>query len=439
MDPPYNTERSASDGNNVADDTENKKNKTLIYRDKYTRNGWLNMMNERLRMARELLKDDGVIFVSIDDNQQAYLKILMDEIFGENNFVANFIWRNKNTGGGSDKNKLEIENEYVVCYAKNNDKVVWNLKEIDTKKYKLKDEFFDTRGGYYLTDLDRSCSETSFKYSESLDYEIMAPDQSLFKNHRNIKEPRSYAYTWGLNLFNYGKENGFIVIKQIKDKSGQNYWRAYRKSYEKVQIDREGLKIIPKEGRNFTNLIIDGSITTSAGKRLLISILENKSFSFPKPIQLITYLINQHPNKNSRVLDFYAGSGTTGHAVLELNRKDGGNRTFTLVTNNENNIGININYQRLRRINTDEGLDNNKYNLAWYKKNNPYNSNLNVYWLDSQDYINIGLESNETIEEIENKWVNLIKNFGVQETNFDKDDLLTELLTLKPLIKDGKN
>ncbi|MGZ9755980.1 DNA methyltransferase [Mycoplasma sp. 246B] len=162
-------------------------------------------------------------------------------------------------------------------------------------------------------------------------------------------------------------------------------------------------------------------------------------FNNPKPVNIIKLLINLHPNINLRILDFYAGSGTTGHATLQLNREDGGNRTFTLITNNENSIGRDINYERLRRINTRTNLNKNEYNLTWYKNNDPYNSNLNVYWLDNDDYIDISLFSNITVKEIEEKWKNLIKNFGVQETNFDKDDLLTELLTLKPLIKDGKN
>ncbi|MGZ9755949.1 DNA methyltransferase [Mycoplasma sp. 246B] len=99
IDPPYNTESSLNDGNKLANDKENVAAKRFIYRDKYTRNGWLNMMNERLKLAKKLLKDDGVIFVSIDDNEQAYLKVLMDEIFGEENFVSCFIWQKKSGGG----------------------------------------------------------------------------------------------------------------------------------------------------------------------------------------------------------------------------------------------------------------------------------------------------------------------------------------------------
>ncbi|WP_308699379.1 site-specific DNA-methyltransferase [Mycoplasma tauri] len=95
IDPPYNTDKSSKEGNQFYSEKDDIKASKFIYRDKFSRNGWLNMMNERLKMARSLLKDDGIIFVSIDDNEQAYLKVLMDEIFGEENFVANLAWIKK--------------------------------------------------------------------------------------------------------------------------------------------------------------------------------------------------------------------------------------------------------------------------------------------------------------------------------------------------------
>ncbi|MBY7704898.1 site-specific DNA-methyltransferase [Vibrio harveyi] len=101
--------------------------------------------------------------------------------------------------------------------------------------------------------------------------------------------------------------------------------------------------------------------TNETAKKEIESIFNENLFNYPKPISLIQYLVNLHPNKSARVLDFYAGSGTTGHAVLDLNRQDGGNRTFTLVTNNENDIGIDVCYERLYRINNGISTNNTKY------------------------------------------------------------------------------
>ncbi|TNK97407.1 hypothetical protein C4M98_02020 [Mycoplasmopsis pullorum] len=129
LDPPYNTEATQKDGNNLANDKENVSASKFIYRDKFSRNGWLNMIRERLVKARTILKDDGVIFISIDDAEQAYLKVLMDEIFGEENFVTIFLWQTNNI---AIKRIKYVRNnlEYILCYAKNKEK----LKEFSKKE-----------------------------------------------------------------------------------------------------------------------------------------------------------------------------------------------------------------------------------------------------------------------------------------------------------------
>ncbi len=394
-------------------------------------------MNERLRLAKQLLKDDGVIFVSIDDAEQAYLKVLMDEIFGEENFVGNLIWRKKNTGGGSDKINLETETEFILIYAISKEKLVINTKSIDKDKYTLEDEYIETRGKFYLTNLDHSCSKSTFQYSESLDYLIKAPDGSEFKNYNNVKKPKSYSYTIGKELFNFLNNNGFIEIQQKLDKNGTKYWKAYRKSYEKVIVDRrKPYEILERtEGNNFNNLIDEGNLTTSSGKRILISVIDNKDFSFPKPVGLIKYITGLIRNKNARILDFFAGSGTTGHAVLELNKEDGGNRTYTLVTNNENNIATNVTYERLFRINN--GVGTNGEDFKWAKDNEPYKSNLNVYNIKHQD---VSIFNNQlSIDNLTNQIKNVLIDFGIGEQylkNLQEIDILNSLLALKPQIKD---
>lgn len=434
IDPPYNTDSAKDDGNNLSE-KDNVEASKFIYRDKFSRTGWLNMMNERLKMARQLLKEDGVIFVSIDDNEQAYLKVLMDEIFGEENFVCNFVWRKKNTGGGSDKSNIDNETEFIVCYSKNKEKSNWNSQKINIENFTLEDEFVKTRGKYYLTDLDHVSSESSFQYIESLDYEILAPDGTMFKNYRNILKPRSYCYTLGKELFEFYNSNRFIEIKQKTYKDGTKYWKAYRKVYEKVIVDRnKPYKIISRErGNNFSNLINEGNISTSTGKRLLISILNNKDFSFPKPIELIKYLINIHPNPDARILDFFAGSGTTGHAVLDLNKDDGGNRTFTLITNNENNIGIDVCYERLYRINNGKDSKGDA-DFDWIKKNEPYNQNLDVFEIKYYD-TDVLANNNEIIKQ---DFKNMLNDFDLSNVNkINEQEILLNLTALKPV--EGKD
>lgn len=394
-------------------------------------------MNERLGLAKEILKDDGMIFVSIDDSQQAYLKILMDEIFGANNFVTTFSWQKKNNNGGSDKSRIDVQVEYIHMYAKNKNQVKFTSQPIDERKYTEEDEHIDSRGKYYLTELDRVSSKSSFQYTESLDYRISAPDGTRFKNYNNIKKPQSYRYTLSKELFDWMNGKNFITILQKTDKeNGEKYWKAYRKSYHKVTVNRsKPYQIVPRvRGLNWTNQIINSTMTSTSGVQMLKNILNHKEFSFPKPVNLITHLINMHPNKNARVLDFFAGSGTTGHAVLELNRQDGGNRSFTLVTNDENNIGKDIAYERLFRINKGEGTKGETFD--WAKKNKPYQSNLNVYDINYYDnYLN---SYNADVDKYVESLKILLNNFNITKANIDHIDRTIIIKALSALLPQKK-
>ncbi|WP_435129649.1 site-specific DNA-methyltransferase [Mycoplasma sp. 6243] len=397
IDPPYNTESSLKDGNKLANDKENIAAKSFSYRDKFTQNGWLNMMNERLQLARALLKDDGVIFVSIDNNEQAYLKVLMDEIFGEGNFVDSLVWKSVNSVLKQSK-LIRNDHEYILLYAKKISEVVF-LRQKNTMNFQNPDN--DPKGNWFSSN-------------------AASPNQNSDRNKFPISLPggKECIRNWKFSYDDY--KNGTVSLYF----NGNNVPRL--KIYEsEYNINSKVQSSI------FENL---GSLTSA--KREIESILDkNSKFQTPKPTTLIKHILKLL-NKNSRVLDFYAGSGTTGHAVLELNREDGGNRTFTLVTNNENNIGIDVNYKRLRRINTNTDLNGNEINCKWYQKNESYNSNLNVYWLnEKEDYINIGLESSNNVKDLKEKWLSLIKNFGIDNSKFDYDELLTELLTLKPYKK----
>ncbi|WP_272941347.1 site-specific DNA-methyltransferase [Mycoplasmopsis columbina] len=398
----------------MANDKQEISNNKFIYRDKFSRNGWLNMMNERLQLAKQLLKEDGVIFVSIDDNEQAYLKILMDEIFGEENFIANIIW---NKGGGkSDSNYLSIRTEYVLTYAKNKKISKLNKKNSDINSYKLIDE----RGRYTLS----SFSRQGLTYTKSLDYPISAPDGSfiypgdsydLFVERQNGNfKVRDWRWTLSREEFNKRLKNNEIVFinKNIK---GINKWKVYYKSY------------FEDKQTPFSNYIEEH--TNAKGSAEIKNIFNGERiFDFPKNIGLLMHIINLNINKNARILDFFAGSGTTGHAVLELNKKDGGSRIFTLVTNNENDIATNITYERLYRIN--RGVGTNGELFEWSKKNEPYNSNLSVFNIN---YLNIGLNEINQLNKLLKDVNKMLKDFGVKNIIQDSNNLLSKLRSLKPL------
>ncbi|WP_203283412.1 site-specific DNA-methyltransferase [Metamycoplasma hominis] len=424
IDPPYNTDSAKDDGNNLSEKDDVAASK-FIYRDKFSRTGWLNMMNERLKMARQLLKEDGVIFVSIDDNEQAYLKVLMDEIFGEENFVCNFVWQKKNEGSAEDAKYIKILSESILMYAKNIEHMNTNnySKNIDDGSYKLRDEYFETRGMYKLKQLDFG----SLTWSEGLDYPIKyngityyaGGSKDNWQKRRNGQHAiKDWRWRWSNEKVQWGIENNFVVFKGNK---------IYTKQYQLVDNDNKPVQRTSK----FSNLLY--SFHGSLGTALQKEIFNLKVFDHPKPIELIKYLINIHPNPNARVLDFFAGSGTTGHAVLDLNKEDGGNRTFTLVTNNENNIGIDVCYERLYRINNGKG-SKGEVDFDWIKKNEPYNQNLDVFEIKYYD-TDVLANNNEIIKQ---DFKNMLNDFDLSNVNkINEQEILLNLTALKPV--EGKD
>jgi adenine-specific DNA-methyltransferase len=324
IDPPYNTGKSNDFMYN---------DKYVDSNDAYRHSKWLSFMSKRLTIAHSLMSDEAAIFISIDDNEIAQLKLLCNKIFGEANFVAQFIRKNK-AGAGHDSGQIAVEYDYMLCFAKDKNKLKFNKEILDVEndtKYKLVDDHADHRGKYYLRDLDYKGS-----YSEQSDYPITTPDGTEI--YPGGKFGKHNTWRWSKEKFEWGIANDYIVFKKNADK-----WKVYIKQYQ--YVDNEN-------NRRVRTLPHRAMITflNSEGSTDLKNIIGPNIFKFPKPVSLIEFCIDLMPSKDIIVLDFFAGSGTTGHAVLKCNAADSGHRKFILCTNNENGICDDVTYPRLKKV-----------------------------------------------------------------------------------------
>ena len=282
---------------------------------------WLNMMYPRLKLARNLLSENGVIFISIDDNEHSNLKKLCDEIFGEENFICNFIWRKKT--GASDSKDISTITEYILTYVKSKHDLenifTKNKESYDPKRYKFEDEYVERRGPYYPDNLDRG----GIRYSDSLNYPIECPDGSItYPNGRTHFENDGWIWTWGKEKFEWGLKNGFIEFKKSNKK--ESGWGVYYKNYVNVNNKDE----ITERSAPHKNIIMD--IINTEGSAEIKKLFNSKIFSYPKPSNLIKQLLNYVNNCNI-VLDFFSGSGTTADAIMKYNLENNSNCKYILV------------------------------------------------------------------------------------------------------------
>lgn len=340
------------------------------YTNGLTRDNLLSMLYPRLQLAKQLLSDEGVIFCSIDDLNLAYVKGLLDEVFGEQNCVG--IAPRKTKGSATTKGEAELQDvcDYLIIYLKNKNNVSLNKKVVGEKKYPHNDE----RGDFYIVPLQDNGPHGTKEARPNLWYPIYLLENGELthvKPEKYIKEllPSKHQnkegrWMWSKKRFDLDNKDLYIKDEKVFIK------HYYDSNEDQLKYQREKLWL-----DNFSN---------SSGTKILNSIIEIKGvFSNPKPVELIKWCLNLLKNKESIVLDFFAGSGTTGQAVVELNREDGGNRQFILCTNNEitettpNGIAYDVTSKRLKRIMSGECYDGSN-DFDWIKKNKAYLDNLEV-------------------------------------------------------------
>ena len=274
------------------------------FKTKKSHNGWLAFMYPRLLLARDLLSKDGVIFISIDDNEQANLKLLCDDVFGEENFVANIIWEKK-FAPSNDAKWFSDNHDHILIYSKSKELFRPNLLERNEEalnRYKNPDN--DSRGAWVSGDM------TVKTYNSNYDFEITTP------SGRKVSPPKGICWR-------FSKEKVAELILENRVWFGANGDNVPRLKRFLNEV---------KEG--ITPLTIwyhkDVAHNQEAAQELRKLFEGELYFETPKPIRLIKRIIHLASKENEIVLDFFAGSGTTGHAVMQLNAEDGGNRKFIL-------------------------------------------------------------------------------------------------------------
>ena len=313
IDPPYNTG-----------------NKDFVYNDSfvdredtYRHSKWLSFMSRRLKIAKQLLSDKGVIFISIDDNEQAQLKLLCDEIFSNSNFMGNIIWQSRTSISNDDY--ISTNHNHTFIFAKQITSVQFNGEPIPDKDYVNPDN--DPRGPWKLVPIDAN------HVGGDTVYGIINPNTGVeyFPPNKRI---------WAYNREGFEK-----LLKDGRIKFGMND----KSSPKRKMYLRE--RIAKGDSKTPSSILLNAG-TTQDGTNELISILGLKIFDYPKPSTFIKRLLyyTTQQNKKSITLDFFAGSGTTLHATMQLNAEDGGHRQCILVTNNENGICENVTYERNKRV-----------------------------------------------------------------------------------------
>lgn len=317
IDPPYNTgEEGWAYSDNVTSPMMKEWLDKVVDKDDLTRHDkWLCMMTPRLKLLRELMTDEGIIFVSINDIELHHLRDLMDEVFGEENFISNFIWKKKSTSTNVEGVQVSSLVEYILCYGKSlSSKLLARVRLKETRSYSHRDE----DGNYRLAIIEKKHAG-SYK-RDSMRFKILGQSPRAGKRWQIGEELAKELEKRGRLVI-----DGAIVKRKIYDFEDKDTYSAQ------------------------PNLLDNHGTTDSAQKMLTDVFGEVEVFDNPKPPELIKHLITVTCNSSSIILDSFAGSGTTAQAILELNKEDDGNRKFILVEM-EDDIADKITAERARRV-----------------------------------------------------------------------------------------
>lgn len=344
IDPPYNTgNENWCYSDNVNSEMQRqwlKENRPVDYEDLLRHDKWLCMMMPRLYLLHELLCDDGVIFVSIDDNEFHHLRMLMDEVFTEGNFIGTFVWKRRASSGLA-QNMVSVDHEYVLAYHNGSFKQFLGTPK-DAKAYTNPDN--DPEGPWTLGDLTVGMTK---EQRPNQFYDLVDPKTG-------IRYPANPKRVWAFIPETMEREikPGRVVFPERL--TGAPMYKRYLKNLKRdtnpistwIREASEQRKT-SKENHSEEKLSLSSGLN-SEGTKLIQDMFEGESFPYPKPPSLIKQLIGQVAKGDDIVLDSFAGSGTTGHAVLELNHEDGGNRRFILIEMEE--YADRVTAERLRRV-----------------------------------------------------------------------------------------
>ncbi len=345
IDPPYNTGNDFVYEDDFAQSTEDYMGNSGQYDEEGNRmvtntesNGrfhtdWLNMIYPRLKLAKDLLADDGVVFISIDDNEIENSLKVCSEVFGKENYLACFPRVTKKAGKTTDA--IARNHDYLLTYAKSSAVKLYLPSHTDDG-FKFSDEFIDTRGKYKL---NQTLDYDSLQYSASLDYPITIkgktfyPGQSYEKYLERQKGNHAradWAWRWSKELFEFGFKNGFIVIKDY-----ESYSRIYTKTYQNCRIVKKGngfqLEYMERTKAISTLEFIENEYSNDNSKKNITQVFDAAVFDYSKPVELLRTITSYATSTSDLVLDFFSGSATTAHAVMKLNAEDGGHRKFIMV------------------------------------------------------------------------------------------------------------
>lgn len=307
--------------------------------DSFKHSKWLSFMSSRLRIAYRLLASKGAIFISIDDAEYAGLKMLCDSMWGDENYQATLIWKSRQRADSRNISMLSTDHEYILVYGKSSS---FRLLGKDKDKTKYRNPDNDPRGPW-----------------ASIDLSGLADASRRPNLHFDIIDPKTG------NVYPPNPNRGWSKSKETIEKMIAENRILWPSSPKGRPREKKFLSSLLSDKTGFSSVLDPEEVGyTTDGTRALIDVLGNKVFNFPKSVKLIKAIVHQYPDTDCTILDFFAGSGTTGHAVMKLNEEDGGSRRFILCTNNENGICRDVTYERIRRV-----IDKEDYaaSLKYYK------------------------------------------------------------------------